>query len=184
MLMLEADRGAAHANLAKGVLAGAVGGLIGTVIMTQAQQAMMRLTSDSEDGSGDEQDDQQQNQGASSESATATVARWAAEPTLGRPLGSDEKQWGGQAVHYAMGVVSGAIYGAMAEYTPSVTSGAGTFFGAGLTGAADEVAVPALGLSAPPHEQPASTHAYALAAHLVYGMTTEAVRRGLRRAMS
>ena len=179
MLMLEADRGADAPCLMKGVLAGAVGGLIGTIVMTQAQQALMKAVSDGSDGDDSDSGEQEQ-----SESATVTAARDVAEPMLGRELRSGERQMGGQLAHYGMGVVSGAIYGAMAEYTPSVTAGAGTFFGAGLTGVADEVAVPALGLSAPPHKQPASSHGYALAAHLVYGMTTEAVRRSTRRALS
>ena len=48
---------------------------------------------------------------------------------------------------------------------------------------ADEVAVPALGFGPPPLETPASTHASALASHAVYGLTTDLVRRALRRVM-
>jgi putative membrane protein len=46
---------------------------------------------------------------------------------------------------------------------------------------ADEIGVPALGLSGPPTQYPLSVHLYALASHLVYGFTTELVRRTLRR---
>jgi hypothetical protein len=43
--------------------------------------------------------------------------------------------------------------------------------------------VPLLGLAKGPTEYPVSTHAYALASHLVYGMTAEMSRRALRRVM-
>jgi hypothetical protein len=56
-------------------------------------------------------------------------------------------------------------------------------FGAALFALADEVAVPARGLSGKPSETPASMHLYAAAAHCVYGMATEIARRGLRAAI-
>jgi hypothetical protein len=43
--------------------------------------------------------------------------------------------------------------------------------------------LPALGLSKPTTEYPLSTHAYALASHLVYGLTTEIVRGAVRGAL-
>ncbi len=71
----------------------------------------------------------------------------------------------------------------MAELTPFVTIGAGLPFGAAVWLAADEAAVPALGLSESPTEVPLSTHAYALVSHFVYGVTTEVVRRAIRAAL-
>ncbi len=56
-------------------------------------------------------------------------------------------------------------------------------FGAALWLGADEVAVPLFGLSGPPFAYPASTHASALAAHLVYGATADLVRRAVRAAL-
>ena len=65
-----------------------------------------------------------------------------------------------------------------------VTALAGIPFGAALWLAADEIGVPAAGLAKGPAEYPVSKHASALAAHLVYGATTELVRRGLVRAIT
>lgn len=45
---------------------------------------------------------------------------------------------------------------------------------------ADEGAVPWLGLSKGPTEYPVSTHAYALASHMVYGLTAEFTPRAVR----
>jgi uncharacterized membrane protein YagU involved in acid resistance len=66
---------------------------------------------------------------------------------------------------------------------PSTTAAWGLPFGAAVWLGADEVAVPAFGLSKAPMEYPASTHASALAAHLVYGLTVDVVRRAVRAAL-
>ena len=72
------------------------------------------------------------------------------------------------------------VYGAAAEIVPQVTAAAGLPYGGLIWLGADEGVVPALGLSKSPGEYPVSTHAYALASHLVYGATTEGVRRAVR----
>jgi uncharacterized membrane protein YagU involved in acid resistance len=76
-----------------------------------------------------------------------------------------------------------ALYGAAAEFAPGVTTGEGALFGAAVWVTADEGVVPLLGLSKSPTEYPLSIHAYALASHLVYGLTTEVVRRAVRGAL-
>lgn len=73
----------------------------------------------------------------------------------------------GMAVHYAFGAANGVLHGALSEYKPKARVEGRTAFGAGLWAVADEIAVPALGLSKPPRVQPASTHLYGLASHLV-----------------
>jgi len=79
--------------------------------------------------------------------------------------------------------VSGAIYGAVSEVLPLATAGFGTLFGTAVWLAADEVAVPALGLGPTPVELPLSHHAQYLGGHLIYGAITDAVRRGLLAVM-
>ena len=82
-----------------------------------------------------------------------------------------------------MGAGSAAVYGVLAEVAPIVTIADGAAFGTGVWLLADELAVPAAGLSKPPKEIPLTTHVYALASHLVYGWITETVRRAVRRAL-
>ena len=77
-------------------------------------------------------------------------------------------------------MLSGAIYGAVAEVLPIVRAGNGLLFGTILWWVADNTAVPAVGLSKRPSAYPPSTHAYALSSHLVYGFVTESIRRVLR----
>jgi uncharacterized membrane protein YagU involved in acid resistance len=68
----------------------------------------------------------------------------------------------------------------LAEYSALARSGFGTTFGSTLFAAADLLAVPALRLSPPLKDQPTSGLATPFAAHLVYGLTTELVRRLVR----
>jgi putative membrane protein len=72
----------------------------------------------------------------------------------------------------------------MTEMWPHVATGRGTLFGTLLWAGADEAALPALGLTAPPARYPMSTHARSLTTHLVYGLTTDTLRRLIRRALS
>jgi putative membrane protein len=79
-----------------------------------------------------------------------------------------------------MGAVPGGVYGALAEYLPSVRAGFGTAFGVTLFSTADVFGVPAMGLDRWPNQYPLSSWANPLASHLVYGVTTELVRRVVR----
>jgi putative membrane protein len=115
--------------------------------------------------------------------ATVKVANVISEKITGHKLPKDYKSMAGEAVHYGMGASSAAVYGVLAEVAPIVTAGGGVGFGTGVWLLADELAVPAAGLSKTPGEIPLTTHIYALASHLVYGWITETVRRAVRRAL-
>jgi uncharacterized membrane protein YagU involved in acid resistance len=102
------------------------------------------------------------------------------EALQGRHLTKVEKKKAGPVVHYAFGALMGAVYGASVELNPAANALAGIPFGAILFAAADEVALPVLGLSDKPAAYPLSTHFYGLVSHAVYGVTTETVRRIVR----
>ena len=112
--------------------------------------------------------------------ATVKAAKAISENVFGHKLKESEKKPAGAAVHYAFGSATGGLYGAAAEIAPQVTTGLGLPFGAAFWMVADEAVVPLLRLSKGPTEYPVSTHAYALASHLVYGLTTEVTRRAVR----
>ena len=84
---------------------------------------------------------------------------------------------GGEIVHYAFGAVVGGIYGGLAEYQPWVLSGYGLLFGVGVFVAADETSMPALGLTNKPWDETIAAQVEHLAAHLVFGVASEAARR-------
>ena len=112
--------------------------------------------------------------------ATVKTANVISESVFRHRLKESEKKPAGAAVHYAFGTATGGLYGAAAEIAPEVTSGFGLPFGLAFWLVADEGVVPLLGLSKGPTEYPVSTHAYALASHLVYGLTAEVTRRAVR----
>jgi uncharacterized membrane protein YagU involved in acid resistance len=75
----------------------------------------------------------------------------------------------------------GALYGVLAETSPRFTKlVGGSGFGAAVWIAADEVAVPLLGLAEPDAEYSVEAHTQSFAAHMVYGVATDVVRRGVR----
>ena len=179
-----------NANVWKGIVAGLAGGLVASWTMNQFQAAWMRLAANSDkphgaqsmkpsDGSNGNQDQDAKEQ----DDATVKAAKAISETVFGHELQESEKKPAGAVVHYAFGAASGGLYGALAEVVPQVTTTAGLPFGAAFWLIADEVSVPLLGLSKGPTEYPLSTHAYSLASHIVYGVSTELSRRALRQIL-
>jgi len=173
----------------KGVVAGLAGGLVASWTMNQFQAAWTRIQEGSEKSHGaqsmqpSEGSKGQGEDAKEQDDATVKVAKVISEGVLGHKLQESEKKPAGAAVHYAFGTLTGGLYGAIAEVTPQVTSAAGIPFGAAFWLLADEISVPALGLSKGPAEYPVSTHVYALASHLVYGATAELSRRAIRQVL-
>ena len=77
------------------------------------------------------------------------------------------------AIHYALGIVPGAIYGVIRRYLPFATVGRGLAYGLVLFAANDEYANTKLGLAGPPGAYPPETHFRGLTGHAVLGMATE-----------
>jgi uncharacterized membrane protein YagU involved in acid resistance len=179
-----------NGNILKGIVAGLVGGLVASWTMNQFQAAWTRLAENSEKphgaqsmqpsqgSNGDQQQDMQEQ-----DDATVETAKVISEGVFGHELQESEKKAAGAAVHYTFGTLSGGLYGALAELVPQVTTATGVPFGAAFWLLADEISVPLLGLSKGATEYPVSTHAYALASHLVYGATAELSRRAVRQIL-
>jgi uncharacterized membrane protein YagU involved in acid resistance len=171
-------------HIAAGAFAGLIGGAVGTWAMSEFQGLWSRMAeryeSPSAGGRHDARDWQERNEG---QNANELAAQAVARHTIDRRLTREELEVAAPAVHYAFGSVMGALYGAMAEESREVTAGAGAGFGTAVWLGADEVAVPMLGLSRADTDYPFEAHAQAFAAHLVYGITTEIVRRGVRAAL-
>ncbi len=154
-------------HVAKGALAGLISGLIASWVMElfQAEYVKRRPLPPSD-----------------SLPATEKAADRLAGAAIGRPLSGAERKAAGPAVHYAMGGMTGALYGTLAELLPVVRSAGGLPFGALVWLLADEIALPTAGLSGSPLETPAEVNRYAFASHLVYGSVTELLR-GIVRAL-
>jgi hypothetical protein len=192
-------------NVLKGVTAGIIGGLVASWVMEEFQSLWFKLSeslegAQEESTSGETSERSQQTQDAQGngssveqqrgeealsaeaelEPAPVKAAEAISEGLFGHKLTKDEKKIAGPAVHYALGMAVGGLYGGLAEVEPEISAGVGLPFGTVFWLVVDETAVPLLGLSKGPTQYPVSTHVYALASHLVYGVTTDIVRRGVR----
>ena len=76
----------------------------------------------------------------------------------------------GVAVHYELGMVPAAFYGALRGRVDYLGEGRGSMFGLGVFLIKDEVMNPVMGLSGPPEDYPWTAHARGLVAHLAYGL--------------
>ena len=176
----------------KGMAAGVAGGLVASLVMNQFQ-ALWHKLAEGEERSHGAQSRQRgspergigaglkaQGKDDPDDDAAERLANAISVEVFDRELTKSEKEVQGVAFHYAMGITSGALYGAVAEIIPESTVGLGLGFGTAVWILADEGIVPAIGLSKAPTEYPLSIHAYAFSSHLVYGLTTEVVRRAVR----
>ena len=156
-------------DVVKGAVAGLIGGLIASFVMSEFQSLLSALS-----------EEEKKAKKKKEVPANVKAAEEISEAVFDHRLKKSEKEAAGEAMHYAMGATSGLIYGAAAEIAPMTTVGLGLPFGAAVWLVADDVVVPAFGLSKSPTQYPFSTHAYALSSHLVYGLTTDLVRRVVR----
>ncbi len=171
-------------HLLRGVLAGVGAGLAASwamnVFMAGPGEKLHEALETEEERRLEQRKAQEQN-GEPKQDATMKAADTiTALATGGQHLSMEEQQIGGPVVHYGFGALVGGLYGGLAEYSSAVRKGFGTAFGSVLFAGADLVAVPALRLSPPLSESSAKSLANPYAAHLVYGATTELLRRVLR----
>lgn len=118
------------------------------------------------------------------ESAPATAARVLHYAVTGREPDEERRRELADRLHWAQGMAMGSLYGLVrGNRRNGVDLTGGLTFGAAVWLAADEVAVPVLGLSEGPGAQPARVHLEGLAAHLVYGAATAAAHQILSRVV-
>lgn len=168
----------ANKHVVRGILAGVAGGLAASWVMNEFSSTLGQKLSEAVETPEQQQLLKQQSDG---EDATMKAADRIVETvTGGRHLSHEQREIGGPIVHYGFGALMGGVYGALAEYTDVAKAGFGTTFGGLLFAGADLLGVPAARLGPWPSEYPVSSLANPLAAHLVYGATTELVRRAVR----
>jgi putative membrane protein len=165
-----------------GIITGAIGGLAGTSAMNEAQRAWTHAVDgqapESSAGKHDARDWQERSEGQNS---NEIAAQFLATRVAGRPLDRGELAVAAAVTHYTFGAAVGALYGAYVGRR--VRHGTGIGFGLAVWFLADEIAMPLLGLSGPTLRRPLEKHLQSLAAHVVFGMTTEAARNALERQL-
>ncbi|MFY9554849.1 MAG: DUF1440 domain-containing protein [Blastocatellia bacterium] len=182
-------------TVTKGLLAGSVGGLAASWVMNVFQKGLSKIFEGDQKPHGAQSLQQgSPGHGVAAElrdrgvddpddNAAERTANFAAVSILDRGLSESEKHTAGGVVHYVFGISTGAVYGAASELFPDVAKGFGLPFGASVWLLADEITVPALGLSKSAKDYPISKHVYALASHLVYGVATDLTRRMVKRVL-
>ena len=156
-------------NVGKGILAGAIGGLVGSVVLRGWTGVSGRMHG----GTGK----------PDLNGPAHRVGALVAEEVTGEELTDSGRMAVGEVVHYAFGAVVGAVYGGLAEVWPWTTAGVGVLFGTGVFVAADESSMPMLGLVKAPWQEGVGDQAEHWAAHVVFGVATELTRRAVRRGL-
>jgi hypothetical protein len=163
----------------KGIFSGVVGGLAGTWAMTETQRAWTHaVDGDVPESAGGKHDARDWQERSEHQNSNELAAQAIAGYVLGRSLTRQELRLAAPAIHYLFGAAMGAVYGAYTEQRETRASGAG--FGTTVWLAADEVAMPLLGLSQSTAVRPLEMHLQSLVAHLVFGAATEMTRRTIR----
>jgi hypothetical protein len=166
--------------LLTGALAGAAGGIAGTIAMNYTQRlwtiAADRERPTSAAGKHDARDWQERDEGRNSNEIAAQAL---ASATIGRRLTRRELAIAASVLHFGFGAAMGALHGLRAETACRRPSG--VIFGTTIWLCADEIAMPAVGLSESTLKRPIEMHIQSLIAHLVYGIVGEHVRRFARR---
>jgi putative membrane protein len=106
-----------------------------------------------------------------------------AERIAGHHLDSGTKEIAGEAIQWGFGALTGAAYGALAEFYPQATAKEGASFGMALMTLTHEKALPALGLAAEPVDQTFREQSSEAASHVLYGVVTEKVRSVVRKLL-
>jgi putative membrane protein len=159
--------------------AGAVAGLVGTWAMNEVQRLWTNAVDDAPpESAGGRHDARDWQERSEDQNSNELAAQAIAGCLVGRRLTEEELRVAAPLAHYLFGAALGAIYGAYAERRRADASGAA--FGTTVWLAADEIAMPLLGLSDSTARRPVEMHLQSLVAHLVYGTATEMTRRLVR----
>lgn len=147
-------------SLLKGLIAGLIGGLVATAAKSLAERVYPPRTHGEPD-------------------PPAVLA----EKLAGHELTTSQQSVAVETIHWGFGALTGAAYGALAEFYPAATAKDGAGFGMALASLTHEGALPAMGLSASPEEQTTRERTSEMASHAIFGVVTETVRRVVRKIL-
>jgi putative membrane protein len=153
----------AQVSLLKGLLAGVAGGLVGSAAKVLAETLIPPRT---------------QGQPPPPALVIERVANAAGE----QPAEATRRA-GAQGIHWGFGTLLGGVYGVAAELSPQVTSWRGAVFGLTVNKFAHEQLLPRMNLVEPVARQPAQERISEWVSHVVYGVTTDLVRRAVRKRL-
>ncbi len=154
-------------SLVASALRGAIAGAVGVWVMDQVGWGLY-LREDP----GALRQEQQARVGGKD---VAHVAAGKLAGAVGLPLSPEQPHPVGIAMHYALGILPGALYGVLRHRVAGLGAGRGLLYGAGLFLVNDEILAPVLGLASGPTAYPWQAHARGLVSHVVLGAVTDTV---------
>lgn len=176
------------ARVGRGALAGLIGGAIAAYVMNRYQEiesrpVNVRRQEQSRREYGQTANDPGESKAQLAGDPKVQLAQRVSRNLFDHELSDIEQMAVGPAIHYGYGAAVGALYGGLAELMPTIGMGMGIPYATLLWLGGDEIALPALGVAAPPTQTPPARHASHLASHFVYGITLDVARRILRRLL-
>lgn len=162
-------------KVTSGLLKGAIAGAVGVWVMDRLTWYMYK----NEDPLAYKQEKLAQVEGKYAAHAAASKLTKAANVQL------DDRQLyvAGKTIHYLLGILPGALYGAYRHRVKGVGAGKGLLYGAGLFFLVDELIAPIMGIASGPLAYPWQAHARGLAGHLALGATTDASLKLINKAV-
>lgn len=151
-------------SLALDLVKGGIAGAVATWVMSGVTTYIYRRESDEV-----HEREKSVTGGENSLQAAATKV----EELLGIELDEQQKKRLALAIHWALGIGTGALYGALRPRAKWAAEAQGLGFGTAFWLAVDEGLVPLLGLARGPTAYPWQSHARGLAGHLTFGVVAE-----------
>jgi hypothetical protein len=178
----------------KGAVAGAVGGLVGTLRMGWVSSLWNKVNKKFEQSEttwvkplvkrqGKDADPLPPFGDATESRAEQRVAAAVAKKATGTQLGPHDRAIGGEIVHKSTGILIGAAWGVAVEYAPPLRRTHGVLLGMASYLVGRQLALRATGLAPRLKNQPPADHLLGLVSHLAYGFFCETVRSHLRQSM-
>jgi hypothetical protein len=152
------------------VIKGAIAGAVATWVMGQITNYMYRRESKDARVAEDKARHGKTSYGVAAEKVAGLA---------GRSLDARQRERLGSAIHWALGIGTGAVYAVLRRHFSGVGKLGGAAFGTAFWGVVDEGLVSGLGLTPGPAAFPWQAHARGLAGHLTFGTVTDATLRVL-----
>lgn len=152
-------------SLGGDLIRGAIAGGVATWVMDQVTTAMLQSQSDEET----------EREEAARPNGTSTIGNLLDRIEERYDLSLDDQaqtRWS-SVIHYLLGIVPGALYGALRGRVPFVGAWRGVLYGLVLWAVNDEYANSRLGLAGPWGAYPTATHLRGAVGHAVLGATTD-----------
>ena len=151
-------------NLAKGFIAGVVGAIVATKVKSALEEVLPVREEDTD-------------------SPPVVLVDKASEIVTGTGLAEYQKEPAEKKVHWLFGLITGGLYGVAVEKDPTAAKGLGSKMGTALYGGTHASILPALDTEPWPTENKNSFVINEFVGHIAFGVTTELIRRQVRKLL-